>query len=41
LHSSLDEEKSVLESIASEKTISEETEKKLIEVIEKVVELNK
>lgn len=41
LYASLDEEKTVLEAIAQEKNISEETEKKMITVIEKVVELNK
>jgi F-type H+-transporting ATPase subunit alpha len=41
LHASLDEEKTILEAIRTEKNISEDTEKKLIEVIERVVELNK
>jgi hypothetical protein len=37
----LDSEKTILESIKKDKEIKEETEKKLIEVINKVVELNK
>ena len=41
LYASLDEEKSVLAAIATEKNISEDTEAKLKEVIVKVVELNK
>ncbi len=41
LYTALDEEKTVVEAIASEKNISEDTEQKLIKVIEKVVELNK
>jgi F-type H+-transporting ATPase subunit alpha len=41
LYSTLDEEKSILESISKEKQMNEDTEKKLIEVIKKVVELNK
>lgn len=41
LYASLDEEKTILESIRSESKLTEDTEKKLIEVIEKVVELNK
>lgn len=41
LYAALDTEKTVIEAIATEKNISEDTEKKLIEVIEKVVELNK
>ena len=41
LYASLDEEKSILESIGTEKVLSEDTEKKLISLIEKVVELNK
>lgn len=41
LYLSLDEEKTILESISSEKVISPETETKLKEVINKVVELNK
>lgn len=41
LYTTLDEEKSILESIEKEKQIVEDTEKKLIEVIQKIVELNK
>jgi len=41
LYLSLDEEKSILESIIKEKQLTEDTEKKLIEVINKVIELNK
>ena len=41
LYSSLDEEKSILAAITTEKNLSDETEAKLIKVIEKVVELNK
>ena len=41
LYLSLEEEKSVIESISKEKQISESTEEKLKEVISKVVELNK
>jgi len=41
LYSTLDEEKTILESISKEKQMNEETESKLIEVIKKVVELNK
>ncbi len=41
LYLALDEEKTVLESIKKDKEIKEETEKKLKEVINKVVELNK
>ncbi len=41
LYASLDEEKTVLAAITSEKNISDETEAKLIAVIQKVVELNK
>ncbi len=41
LYISLDEEKTILESISSEKVISPDTETKLKEVINKVVELNK
>jgi F-type H+/Na+-transporting ATPase subunit alpha len=40
LYASLDEEKSVLTAITTEKNISEDTENKLKEVITKVVELN-
>jgi hypothetical protein len=38
---SLDEEKSILESIQKESKITDETEEKLKDVIKKVVELNK
>ena len=41
LYLSLEEEKTILESIKKEKQISEDIESKLIEVINKVVELNK
>jgi F0F1-type ATP synthase alpha subunit len=41
LYLALENEKNILESIATEKIINDETEKKLIEVIQKVVELNK
>lgn len=41
LYAALDEEKTVVEAITSEKNLSEDTEKKLVKVIEKVVELNK
>ena len=41
LYASLDEEKSILETLTKEKNLSEDTEKKLITVIQKVVELNK
>ena len=41
LYASLDEEKSILESLEIEKVMSEDTEKRLIDLIEKVVELNK
>ena len=41
LYASLDEEKTVLAAITTEKNISDETEAKLIAVIQKVVELNK
>lgn len=41
LYAALDEEKSVVEALTTEKNLSEDTEKKLIKVIEKVVELNK
>ncbi len=40
-YTALDEEKTALESIKSEKVVNDDTEKKLIKVIEKVVELNK
>lgn len=41
LYAALDDEKTVLESIRDKKELSEDSEKKLIEVIERVVELNK
>lgn len=41
LYLALDEEKTILESIKKDKEIKEDTEKKLIEVIMKVVQLNK
>lgn len=41
LHAMLDDEKTVLKAILADKNISEDTEKKLITVIKKVVELNK
>lgn len=41
LYAALDTEKTVVEAITKEKNISEDTEKKLITVIQKVVELNK
>lgn len=41
LYTSLDDEKSILESIRNEKQITEETEAKLVDVIKKVVELYK
>lgn len=41
LYAALDDEKTVLEAITKEKNISEDTEKKLVEIITKVVELNK
>ena len=41
LYASLDEEKTILESIRSESQITDDTEKKLIKLIEKVAELNK
>ncbi|MDD3646823.1 MAG: F0F1 ATP synthase subunit alpha [Candidatus Gracilibacteria bacterium] len=41
LYLSLDEEKSILEAIKAEKAMSDETENKLKEVINRVVELNK
>jgi len=41
LYMSLDEEKSILESIQKESKITDETEEKLKDVIKKVVELNK
>lgn len=41
LYTSLDEEKTILESIRAESQLTEDTEKKLIKVIEKVAELSK
>jgi len=41
LYMTLEEEKTILEAITTKKEIKEDTEKKLIEVIERVVELNK
>lgn len=41
LYLALDDEKTVLDAIAKDKEIKEETEKKLVEIINKVVELNK
>ena len=41
LYTSLDDEKTILSSIKMEKKITEDTEKKLIEVIKKVVDINK
>lgn len=41
LYTSLNEEKTILKSISDEKQLIEETEKKLIEVINTIVELNK
>lgn len=41
LYIALEEEKTILEAIRKEKVISEETDKKLSELIKKVVELNK
>jgi len=41
LYLSLEEEKTILDSIEKDKQITEDTEKKLIEVINKVIELNK
>lgn len=41
LYAALDDEKTVVEALTNEKNLSEETEKKLVSVIEKVVELNK
>jgi F0F1-type ATP synthase alpha subunit len=40
-YTSLEEEKTIIESIRKDKVITEETEPKLIEVINKVVELYK
>lgn len=41
LHAALDKEKDVLAALTKDKNFSEDTEKKLITVIKKVVELNK
>lgn len=41
LYATLDQEKTIIESIDKEKQMNEESEKKLIEIIKKVVELNK
>lgn len=41
LHAALDKEKDVLAALTKDKNFSEDTEKKLIAVIKKVVELNK
>lgn len=41
LYAALDDEKTVLEDITKNKVMSEDSEKKLVTVIEKVVELNK
>jgi len=41
LYTALDDEKTILEDITKNKAMSEDSEKKLKEVIEKVVELNK
>ena len=41
LYASLEEEKSILESIKKDKVLTEEIEKKLVKLIEKVIELNK
>ena len=41
LYLALDDEKTVLEAIAKDKEVKEDTEKKLVEIIKKVVELNK
>jgi F-type H+-transporting ATPase subunit alpha len=41
LYTALDEEKTILEDITKNKVLSEDSEKKLISVIWKVVELNK
>jgi len=37
----LDDEKTILEAISKDKEIKEDTEKKLIDLINKIVELNK
>jgi len=41
LYTELDDEKTIIDAITNEKIISEETEQKLIEVINKVIEINK
>ncbi len=41
LHAALDQDKKVLETLANEKNLSENTEKDLVKIIEKVVELHK
>ena len=41
LYASLDKEASIISAIASEKNISEDTEAKMIKIIEQVVELHK
>jgi len=41
LHATLDKEASIIKAIAEEKNISEDTEGKMIKVIEQVVELHK
>jgi len=41
LYTALDKDKKILEAIKKEKVMSESTEKALVKVIEKVVELNK
>jgi len=41
LYAALDQDKKVVEAITTEKNISEDTEKALVKIIEKVVELNK
>ncbi len=41
LYTSLDDEKTILEDITKNKVMSEDSEKKLIEIVEKIVELNK
>jgi len=41
LYNSLEDEKTILESIKKEGKISDDTEAKLKEIVEKIVELNK
>lgn len=41
LYNSLDEEKTILESITKEKVLTEDSENKLLEIIEKIVEIHK